>query len=185
MPAKSLTFEEASPEELTLIARAYLEKFGIDLKDVFRANKVIVSKNDRMEAFLVSKDVFKAYEVVKRTREPYFLGLYLGYFKGSSFMPSAEGITCFSDRLPSRKRVVVSEKAEQLFLYGRDVLKGSIVYIERNLRRGEYVAIVNERNEVLGIGKLAVDAELIDRLDAQEVVIENVFDKGWYLRRGG
>ena len=63
-------------------------------------------------------------------------------------------------------RVFVNQKAEQLFLYGRDIFMKSIV----KGKKSGTVLVCNEKGEPLGIGKFEGET------------LKNVVDLGFYLR---
>ena len=63
-------------------------------------------------------------------------------------------------------RVYVNEKAEQLFLYARDIFLDSII---KGKKQG-FVLVCNSKNEPLGIGKFEGN------------ILKNIIDLGFYLR---
>lgn len=84
------------------------------------------------------------------------------------FRLSLEGFTLISPNIINNY-AIVNEKAEALFLYGRDIFKESIIEVKGFGR----IAVFNKNREFLGIG-------LFDGK-----IIKNIKDKGWYLREGG
>ncbi|MFP3282629.1 MAG: hypothetical protein RXP97_00930 [Nitrososphaeria archaeon] len=69
-----------------------------------------------------------------------------------------------------RGYIVVDERAEALFLYGRDVFPGSVVRYSRS-QCGTYV-VLNRRWEPLGWAR------------REGRLYRHVLDAGWYLRSG-
>jgi ribosome biogenesis protein Nip4 len=65
-------------------------------------------------------------------------------------------------------KVFVKSKAEQLFLYGRDILESSILKGQKN---SGLVLVCNEQGDKLGFGMF------------QDKVIKNLADIGLYLRK--
>jgi ribosome biogenesis protein Nip4 len=97
--------------------------------------------------------------------DPYSVGIYLGEGK-DDFSPSPALVDMIAKR--SSCKVYVNDKAEWLFLCGRDVFRKSVE--KGKLIDGKFVLVQNSMDENLGFGKVQGD------------VIENYLDKGAYLR---
>jgi 60S ribosome subunit biogenesis protein NIP7 len=69
-----------------------------------------------------------------------------------------------------------------LFLYGRDIFASSVIKA-KEFKENEIVFVCNEDDDVLGIGKSRFDSERISFIDPDRVVIENLTDRGQYLRK--
>ncbi|MHA1636524.1 MAG: hypothetical protein ACTSUB_00770 [Candidatus Thorarchaeota archaeon] len=112
-----------------------------------------------------------------------FLGQWLGELINEQFKPSLpiiEKLAKFTDR-----KMIVSSRGAQAFTYGRSILKESVVTLNQSLKRGQKVIVLNETEDVLGLGSLSVDAYLVSRLAKDKLVAKNRVDIGWYLRRIG
>lgn len=106
-------------------------------------------------------------DVKDKIKEDIFsIGVFLGEVKGKVFTPSIELIDILSKH--SKEKIVVSSKAEWLFLCGRDVFKDSI--ISGNMKAGKEYFVQNSKDENLGLG----------RFDGR--IVKNIIDKGMYLR---
>lgn len=70
-------------------------------------------------------------------------------------------------RYATKNKVIINEKGEKLFLYGRDVFKNNI--IRGDLKKGKKLTL-NSKNECLGIGFW----------DGK--ILKNVKDRGMFLR---
>jgi len=118
--------------------------------------------------YLADKDLA---ELKSRIRlEPETIGLYLGEETGKGFKPSPaliDEIAKISDR-----KVFVNEKAEMLFLCGRDIFQDSIARF--NAKEGIVLA-QNEKDENLGYGRIVKDGN--------KILVRNLLDKGEYLRK--
>ena len=136
------------------------------IKKPHKEKKEIRIKN---KIFLASKKVFDVYKKLAHlniTR----VGLFYGKVKKDGRLDlSLEAIYEIS-RLHKTKKAWVNKKAEQLFLYGRNVLPGSV--IKTNAKKGELVVVLSESSEPLGLGKIMKDNE-----------IKNIIDFGLYLRK--
>jgi ribosome biogenesis protein Nip4 len=107
-------------------------------------------------------------------RDVFSLGTYLGQDSGKHFDPSPACID-FLSKLPeaNARKIVISEKSESLFLYGRNILINSISKNPHNIKEG-FVFIQNEQDENLGYG--------IFQEQGNDIVVKNLLDKGNYLR---
>jgi ribosome biogenesis protein Nip4 len=108
----------------------------------------------------------------------FYAGTYLGAVKGNSFFPSF----LLLDMIAQKKsnKIVVDKKAAWLFICGRDIFKRGIIK-EKNPKKGDHVLILNEYNECLGFGKMAIN--LRAEIDLNKVAVKNILDIGDFLRR--
>lgn len=158
-----------SREELQII-RGLNQDFGADVEKALSGKTILIAR-ERKEVFAVNRMTLKVLRRIKK--EPYFAGLHIGEIKRNRFTLALEGASLLAPH--AKKKVYVSDEAEQLILYGRDVFQKSILRFERSLKRGDSCLILNKRGEALAIGKFKSDG----------ILVENVIDKGWYLREGG
>ena len=125
----------------------------------------------------VGRNFFKAEENLWNikngvNRDVFSVGTFLGEEK-KGFNPSPALIELLS-KFPDTqgKKVFVNNKAEWMFLCGRNVLGDSIVKNPSNLSSG-LVFVQNARDENLGYGLFKKEDTLI---------IKHILDKGKYLR---
>ncbi len=90
----------------------------------------------------------------------------LGLQKRNAFKPSVILLDKIAPH--TEKKAVVNEKAAWMFICGNNILKEGIV---SNQQEAGYVLILNEREEVLGYGKITGAG------------ITNELDRGDFLRR--
>ncbi|MBR9677451.1 hypothetical protein GOV04_04880 [Candidatus Woesearchaeota archaeon] len=100
-------------------------------------------------------------------REPFSAGLFLGEEKKDLFKASLALLEIIAK--DSDTKVFVNDKAEWLFLCGRNILPESIT---KKIAKKGTVLIQNERDENLGLGKYENDG-----------TITNLIDRGDFLRR--
>ncbi len=162
-----MKFRPLSNKEHEILKKLGWE-FGIDIDRILEGNEVLVSYNGRTEVFITNPETADTLKRIKK--DPYSVGLYIGEIKNGRFFLGIEGATLINRF--TKKKVFVTRKAEQLVLYKRDVLSKSIIKYAEDIKVGEKCLIVNEDDEVLAIG--------IKRRD----FIENIIDRGWYLRKG-
>lgn len=124
--------------------------------------KDIIEEDNRY--YILPEEVKKTKENISRS--VFSAGAFMGEKKKGRFYPSL----LFIEKLAkiSDKKVFLGKKAEWLFLCGRDVFIRSIE--KKNTSTG-YVFIQNLKDENLGIGRF------------REKVLENMIDRGDYLRR--
>ena len=127
----------------------------------------------RKEYYLVNENLVMLMEEIKNTdNEPKHIGVFLGTINNKLFEPSIELLKIISQF--SEKKVYVNDKAEWLFLCGRDIFGNSIT--KANAVNG-LVLIQNKKDENLGFGKIIAPLE-----NKNKVVIKNILDRGAYLR---
>lgn len=68
-----------------------------------------------------------------------------------------------------------------LFLYGRDIFSSSILSTG-DFGENEVVFVCNKYGDILGIGKSRFSAKKIKEVDPNRVVVENLVDRGEYIR---
>src|SRR5919198_1508065 len=98
-------------------------------------------------------------------------------------MPSMQGADLIARTSKKFPHVIVNETAENLILYGRDVLGQSILKTSNMLRENEIVILLNTKNEPLGIGKTKASGESL--LLHGKSTIATLVDAGSYLRSEG
>lgn len=114
------------------------------------------------------------------SRDFFYAGIYLGKAKDRLFFPSFPLLGMIAEKEGVNK-TVVNEKAEWLFVCGRDLFKQGIVKMGVSARRGTYTLVLNERGECLGFGKIVSKIAQIE--DKRAVIVKNISDIGDFLRR--
>lgn len=135
------------------------------LKEINAKIEGKVEKQGR-KYYLINKEV----ESIKKetNRRPEYLGVFLGE-KKKSFHPSPALIELLSKN--SNSKSVVNEKAEWMFLCGKDVFAENT-----SGKQSGIVFVQNEYDENLGYGKWMKKKG--------RLIIKNMLDKGVYLRKG-
>ncbi|MDK2790804.1 MAG: ribosome subunit biosis protein [Methanothermococcus sp.] len=123
----------------------------------------------QINVIYAGRDVLKS---LKNFKDIYNAGVIFGEIVTKNgknkFLLSLEGMSIISKDIV-KNYAVVNKKGENLFLYGRDIFKSSILELKGHGK----VVVFNKNMEFLGIGNY--DGKMI----------KNVIDKGWYLREGG
>lgn len=149
----------------------FARRFGVALS--FN-ERFIVKKADRYFLLneklrsIVSDDFF------------FYAGTYLGKNKGDVFFPSFCLLAMIAEKRDANK-VVVDDKAEWLFICGRDVFFRRIKNVMGTKKKGELTLVLNQFGECLGFGKIAHDLDA--EQGKQKVAVKNISDIGDFLRR--
>ncbi len=129
---------------------------------------------------LVSPDIE---DTLRGMEGAYSAGLAIGDLK-KGFIPSIAGADLFA-RYGRRNKyyVVVSEKAENLVLYGRDIMGESIVAASSALDENELVIVLNTGFEAIAVGRTRFAGTLL--FQKGRVTVSTIADAGYYLREEG
>lgn len=157
------------------VIRSALKAFGsIDFLNDYEL--MVLEKNGKREVYALSKDLLGFLNID---------GLVLAGIKvgevGRRFRFTLEGSFYLVKR--DRKRVTVNERGEMLFLYGRDVFARSVVDVSEDVRENDIVFVCNVRGDRLGLGRARFDADRIREVEGDRVVVDNLIDRGEYLRK--
>ncbi len=168
-----MNLREPNKRELKVIRNA-LRFFGS--LDFLNDYVILIKEGEKKEAYALTKDLW---EFLKDKKINFTsAGVKIGEV-GKRFRFTVEGAFWLVRR---RKRVWVNEKGEMLFLYGRDLFASSILRTE-DFKENEVVFICNRDGDIIGIGKSRYDSDKIKDLEGNRVVIENLIDRGEYIRR--
>jgi ribosome biogenesis protein Nip4 len=144
--------------------------------------EVVVARGKRTEIFLAPSEIMSVFRRTQAKRNPYCLGVYLGDITNDDFLLSIEGATLCTKH--TKRRVRVTDKGEQVVLYGRDLTRALVGHFPPFINKGEKVVVINKLDETLALGKALVDGNRYIDVDEKELVVENILDRGWYLRKG-
>lgn len=127
-----------------------------------------------LEYIDLKKNLFLESDSLREIREripfePLASGLFLGK-EEHQFRPSAALLEILSKH--SDNKIVINDKAEWLFLCGRDVFNDNIV---KDTSSSDLFLVQNERDQNLGLGKFVKKG--------RNEFVKNVFDRGDFLRR--
>jgi len=168
---------------------AYLRSFGAHISALpLEAQTSSAVRRQHMDSHLLSEHIKHVALDAKNTEEyaknandemqktPYAVGTTLGEIKDGWFRLGLEGAYMLGP-LARNRFAVVNEKAESLFLYGRDVIGPSV--IECRAKKGNNILVLNEKRECIGLGRLVEEPR-----NTVRTAIKNLRDRGWYIREG-
>ncbi len=168
---------EPTRQERTLINRA-LDRWGVYA--FFRDKLMLVAAVDHSTKVCLLPANLKPFFA---NLEPYFAGLVIGELK-KQFTPSIAGADLFARVADSRRYyITVSENAEKLVLYGRDVMGDSIVEASDDLDENELVIILNSKRDAIGVGRTRFAGKSL--FQKERITVTTLLDAGSYLREEG
>ncbi len=166
-------------EERTQINRA-LDRWGAF--EFFKHKPLIIQEvgTKKKIVCLVTGDIEKAIQVME---DPYSAGLAIGELK-KQFIPSIAGADLFA-RYGERNKyyITVGEKAENLVLYGRDIMGESIEAASDALDENELVIVLNTAFEAIAVGRTRFAGRSL--FQKGRVTVSTIADAGYYLREEG
>ena len=166
-------------EERTQINRA-LDRWGAF--EFFKHKPLIIQEvgTKKKIVCLVTGSIEKAIQVME---DPYSAGLAIGELK-KQFIPSIAGADLFA-RYGERNKyyITVGEKAENLVLYGRDIMGESIEAASDALDENELVIVLNTAFEAIAVGRTRFAGRSL--FQKGRVTVSTIADAGYYLREEG
>ncbi len=151
----------------------------LDEKEAYKRLKdrtlVCIESREGIEVLLCSQHAAKMLTHQNIRDKLFTAGIHIARIRGGRVKPLL-GLLNLIGR-PSRGYAVVNEKAEKLFLYGRDVFPSSLIELVRPPEHcSNIIVVLNPRYEPIGWGKL--------KPTKGGPFIQNLLDLGWYLRCG-
>jgi 60S ribosome subunit biogenesis protein NIP7 len=162
--------------ERTKINRA-LDRWGAF--EFFKDKELMVEKDNKKKVVLCLV-TDRIEQVMVHMMHPYSLGLAIGELK-KQFIPSMAGADLFA-RYGERNKfyIIVSDKAEKLVLYGRDIMGESIVEASDALDENELVIVLNTMFEAIAVGRTRFEGRSL--FQKGRVTVTTIADAGYYLR---
>jgi ribosome biogenesis protein Nip4 len=174
-----LICRQPAREERTQINRA-LDRWGAF--EFFKHRPLIIQEVGMKKKIvcLVTGGIEKDIQVME---DPYSAGLAIGELK-KQFIPSIAGADLFA-RYGERNKyyITVGEKAENLVLYGRDIMGESIEAASDALDENELVIVLNTAFEAIAVGRTRFAGRSL--FQKGRVTVSTIADAGYYLREEG
>ena len=186
------TFRKINTTETSMITTTFnavsLELSPI-LEDIKNLLYILINNSttqkDYPSIYLITDEQQKLFNENNIINRIYAAGLYFGFLKKGIFYFSIEGVEylykygIFTDF----KQLHLTKGGEKAFLYGNNVLKKMVRKSPTNLKEKDFLIILNEINEFVGLGISRVNNETISKVKPNDVYAINISDKGLYLRR--
>lgn len=159
------------------VIKSALRAFGSE--NFLNDYEILVREGDKKEAYALSRELLS---FVNRVHMNYVcIGIKVGEVGSRRFRFSLEGSYYLVKR--NKKKVYVDEKGEMLFLYGRDIFARSVVDVTKDVEENDVVFVCNTMGDILGLGKSRFDWSKYKEVEEDRVVVENLVDRGEYLRK--
>ena len=170
---------------LNTISTELLRIFDNLKEQLFILINKITTKNDYPSIYLLSEEQQKLVDKLNASNRIYDAGLYFGFIKRGEFYFSIEGVEYLykSGIFTEFKFVHLNEKGEKSFLYGNSILKNMVRKSPKSLKKEDFLLVINDSDEILGLGISRVNNEILSNLKTSDVYAINIRDKGQYLRR--
>lgn len=141
------------------------------------------------EVYLLKPELVETVRRLLRSgRVPYSAGLYAGRLRISKprFIPSHILVEKVYRVLGTPVRaVVLAEKGLKTVLYGRDVLRASVMRCFEPVEPEEVLSVLGPDGYVYALALSMVEScRSLEEMKPLDIVAKNIFDLGWYLRGG-
>lgn len=178
-----IEYRAVTSEEYKIIKTQVTKSFNIkEFETIITPSEMIIGIGNWKEVFLVSNQLIGIFHEFKDYRNPYFIGIHFGDINRDKFRISLEGISLISEYV--EEKTILNDSGEKKVIYGRDLSKQDIHYIPTHIQKDELSILINEKKEVLALGKYLFKKEEIELLNNTQKIIKNIIDIGWYLRKG-
>ena len=167
--------------ERTQINRA-LDRWGAF--EFFKDKAFLIEKDGKKKVVVcLVTDRLEEVVMMIHTMNPYTSGLAIGELQ-KQFIPSIAGADLFA-RYGERNKyyITVGEKAENLVLYGRDIMGESIEAASDALDENELVIVLNTAFEAIAVGRTRFAGRSL--FQKGRVTVSTIADAGYYLREEG
>ncbi|MHA1268803.1 MAG: hypothetical protein ACTSPY_03350 [Candidatus Helarchaeota archaeon] len=177
---KLIVYRLITPDESNQL-KLHLNYFNKSVFDsLTKSNTLLVGEGIRKEIFLVSEKLYTIFLNIKKNKEPYFLGIYLGNLTDNKFDFSLNCLQLLNKF--TNKKIMINTKGEIQFIYGKDVQKRHILRVFDDLIANDRIIVINKKYEPLGLGLTLFPIR--KNLQSNKIKIINLMDIGWYLRKG-
>ncbi|MHA1750835.1 MAG: NIP7 pre-PUA domain-containing protein [Candidatus Helarchaeota archaeon] len=174
-----INFKELSNKELAQINKSLNYFGGLIFDTLIKSNIFLINTKIKKEIFLIPKNNYEIFLKFKNYRVPYYLGIYFGDLKNESLFFSLNSLQVINNL--TTKKIMVNKQGELKFIYGKNLQKKHIIKIFSNFNPLDKMIIINNKNEVLGLGKTIYPINIKFN---NNIKIKNIIDIGWYLRKG-
>ncbi len=185
-------FRPVNNIELNLISKS-LDKISTNLlpflnklnRLLYISIKNLTKEKNYPSIHLVSSEQHEFLNEVKYKNIIYAGGLFFGLIKKGEFLLSIEGaeFLYISNFFTDFKKLILNENGEKSILYGNNILKKMLVHSPIDLKKTDFLLLLNENDEILGLGFSQTNNEQILNLKPSDLIALNLSDKGYYLRQ--
>jgi ribosome biogenesis protein Nip4 len=128
------------------------------------------------------EDIFKIFNTYPNISSG---GLYFGLIKKGNFLLSLEGAEfLLKNRFISNFKILgLNSEGEKTILYGNDIFKENVIKYPQDLKKDDFLIIVNPQNEAIAIARALTNTQELLKLSQRGKIALNLVDKGYYLRK--
>jgi ribosome biogenesis protein Nip4 len=179
----SILFRELSSEEKQIVNDSLVYWISTEQKEELdKRYGLMIAEGKWIELFLVTKET-KDFLKNNPNVTPYTIGLGLGEIRQKELYLTLSGGAFLCPH--TRKKAVIADEAEQLFLYKNHLYAKSILNLSEDVQVNDKLLVTNKQDDFLGIGQLVIPFnEVANNKTTNLVAIKNILDLGWYLRKG-
>jgi 60S ribosome subunit biogenesis protein NIP7 len=116
--------------------------------------------------------------------QPAHSGIIIGQVRDKRFLPNlsfAELVVGHNPKL-NYPYAILEDKSSNLVMYGRDIMGNSIVDFFNGIKENQILIVLNQKKEVIGMGKSRFSGNLIAQSD--KITIDNIQDIGTHYLKG-
>jgi len=145
----------------------------------------IFGNEDENLIYLITEEVNKVLKRFQQIVDIISAGIYLGFIARGKFFLSLEGAELLLKEklIPEQRFIKVNKEGEKAILYGNSIEKKMILNLSSEVKKNSLILIFNHLNELIALGNVVVELENFDLLNERDILIKNLVDKGYYLRR--
>ena len=173
-----------SKSDRKIISNQLKLDFNLKLDDIIEDKEMFIIENpEKKNVYIIESSKSKLINSLP-SREIKHFGILIGTIRKEHQFDYHFELLDFVKKLTIEKTLVDS-KGEQTTLYGRNITKKMIKKVFSKIKSGKKTLIINKYEDVLGLGKFLLNQENFDKIEDKKVVLKNIIDKGWFLRKGG
>jgi ribosome biogenesis protein Nip4 len=145
----------------------------------------ISGKRNKNLVYMITENIKNIQKKLQKKVDLISAGTYLGFLRMQKFFLSLEGAEYFFKEklIPDQIIIRVSKEGEKSILYGNPIERRMILDNNYNVKKGSIVLILNQFNELVALGHAEVALNNLKSFKEREILISNLIDKGYYLRR--
>ncbi|HEY6534916.1 MAG TPA: hypothetical protein VIY08_03800 [Candidatus Nitrosocosmicus sp.] len=146
-------------------------------KNKENVDKVKLTKRSDFEVYFCSNKQQKEFAI---KFQPISSGIMMGRVLNKKFLPNiifAEMVVKYNFEL-NYPYIMLDSNGTNLATYGRDIMGNSIVSYFKDIKENQILIMLNQKKEVIGIGRSRFNDGLITQFD--KVTVDNIQDIGTY-----
>ncbi|KKM72482.1 hypothetical protein LCGC14_1420110 [marine sediment metagenome] len=186
------SFRQINNIELQIIITSFIKisaKFLAILDNLksklYTSIKHSTNRTNYLSIYLITDEQQNLLNEINIRNKIYATGVFFGLIKRGVFLLSIEGAEFLyvSNIFPDFKKLILNENGEKSTLYGNNILKKMVLYSPIDLKKKDFLLVLNEFHEIIGLGLSQTNNEQILDSKPSDLIALNLSDKGYYLRQ--